>query len=171
VATSPAASHRAEGPRSVRCFVLTVSDTRTEANDTSGAAIAAALEGAGHVVTGRKIVKDDPASIRGVVSYAAKSGANDVVITTGGTGISARDGSFEAITAILERRIDGFGELFRVLSYERIGAAAMLSRATAGTIGKCAVFVLPGSENAVTLAMETLILPELAHVAQQLGRS
>lgn len=170
MASSPAGSHRAEGPQSVRCFIVTISDTRTDATDTSGAAIASALEGAGHTVTGRKIVKDDRATIRGVVSYAAKSSANDAVITTGGTGISSRDGTFDAIAAILDRRIDGFGELFRVLSYAEIGAAAMLSRATAGTIGRCAVFVLPGSENAVRLAMEKLLLPELPHVVQQLRR-
>lgn len=170
MAESPAAAHKTDAPASVRAFVVTISDTRTEATDTSGAAIAKLLEGAGHTVSGRKIVKDDPTAIRGVVSYAAKSGASDVVITTGGTGISSRDGSYEAISALFERTLDGFGELFRGLSYQEIGSAAMLSRATAGTIGRCAIFVLPGSENAVRLAMEELILGEIGHVVRELRR-
>jgi molybdopterin adenylyltransferase len=170
VAESPAGSHRADAPASIRCFVVTISDTRTTATDTSGAAIAGMLEGAGHAVSGRKIVKDDAAEIRGTVSYAAKSGASDAVITTGGTGISTRDGTYEAVSALFERRLDGFGELFRSLSYQEIGSAAMLSRATAGIIGRCPVFVLPGSENAVRLAMEKLILPEIGHVVRELRR-
>ena len=170
MAVSPADTHRHDAPSSVRCFVLTISDTRTEATDTSGAAIVSLLEGAGHTVAGRKIVKDDPTAIRGVVSYAAKAGTHDVVITTGGTGLSARDGTYEALAALFERRMDGFGELFRALSYQQIGSAAMLSRATAGVIGRCAVFVLPGSENAVRLAMEKLILPEVGHVVRELRR-
>ena len=167
---SPAAAHRADAPAGIRCFVVTISDTRTEATDTSGAAIASLLETAGHIVSGRKLVKDDATAIRGVVSYAAKSGASDVVITTGGTGISARDGTYEAIAALFDRRLDGFGELFRSLSYPEIGSAAMLTRATAGTIGRCAVFVMPGSENAVRLGMEKLILPEIGHVVRELMR-
>src|SRR5688500_6006565 len=170
VTLSPAGSHRADAPSAVRCFVVTISDTRTEATDTSGAAVASMLEGAGHAVTGRKIVKDDATAIRGVVSYAAKAGSNDAVITTGGTGISARDGTYEALSTLFERRLDGFGELFRSLSYQEIGSAAMLSRATAGIVGRCAVFVLPGSENAVRLGMEKLILPELGHVINELRR-
>ena len=167
---SPAGSHREDAPQKVRCYVLTISDTRTEATDTSGAAIASMLEEAGHPVMGRRIVKDDPSDIRGVVSYAAKAGTNDAVITTGGTGISSRDGTYEALASLFERRLDGFGELFRALSYKEIGSAAMLSRATAGVIGRCAVFVLPGSENAVRLAMEKLILPEIGHVVRELRR-
>lgn len=170
VAQSPADAHRADAPEAIRCFVVTISDTRTEATDTSGAAIASLLEGAGHTVSGRKIVKDDPAAIRSTVSYAAKSGASDVVITTGGTGISTRDGTYEAIAALFDRRLDGFGELFRALSYPEIGAAAMLTRATAGTIGHCAVFVMPGSENAVRLGMQKLILPEIGHVVRELRK-
>jgi molybdenum cofactor biosynthesis protein B len=170
VALSPADAHRADAPAAIRCFVVTISDTRTEATDTSGAAIASLLESAGHIVSGRKLVKDDATAIRGVVSYAAKSGASDVVITTGGTGISARDGTYEAIASLFDRRLDGFGELFRALSFPEIGSAAMLTRATAGTIGRCAVFVMPGSENAVRLGMEKLILPEVGHVVRELRR-
>lgn len=167
---SPAGSHRADAPAAVRVFVVTISDTRTETTDTSGAAIATLLEGAGHTVTGRKIVKDDAEAIRGTVSYAAKSGASDAVITTGGTGISSRDGTFEALSSLFERRLDGFGELFRALSYQEIGSAAMLTRATAGIVGHCAVFVMPGSENAVRLGMHKLILPEIGHVVRELRR-
>ena len=170
VTESPAGSHRADAPAAVRCFVLTISDTRTTADDRSGDAIAARLIAAGHTVSARKIVKDDPRAIRDAVSYAAKSGANDAIITTGGTGLSARDGTYEALSSLFDRTIAGFGELFRMLSYESIGSAAMLSRATAGAIGRTAVFVLPGSENAVTLALEKLILPEIGHVVRELRR-
>ncbi len=93
-----------------------------------------------------------------------------VIITTGGTGISRRDSTYEAVTALFEKRLDGFGELFRMLSYQEIGSAAMLSRATAGVSGGCAVFMLPGSPAAVRLAMERLILPELGHVVRELRK-
>jgi molybdenum cofactor biosynthesis protein B len=152
----------------VRCFVLTISDTRTDANDASGDAIVGLLTGAGHQVAGRRIVRDDPEAVREAVQAAVK--AVDVVITTGGTGITARDSTYEAITALLDKRLDGFGELFRMLSYAEIGAAAMLSRATAGSIGTTAAFSLPGSEPAVRLAMTRLILPEVGHVVRELRR-
>ena len=161
-------SHRADAPAAVRCFVLTISDTRTEATDTSGAAIVQALTAAGHSITGRKILRDDPGPVAEAVRGATV--AADVIITSGGTGITSRDSTFEAISRLLEKRLDGFGELFRMLSYEEIGAAAMLSRACAGTIRKTAVFSLPGSENAVRLAMAKLILPEIGHVVRELRR-
>jgi molybdopterin adenylyltransferase len=152
----------------VRCFVVPISDTRTEATDSSGNAIADLLTAGGHEVVGRRIVRDEPAVVRDVVQWAA-SGA-DVVITTGGTGITSRDSTFEAIESVLEKRLDGFGELFRMLSYDEIGAAAMLSRASAGTLGRVAVFSLPGSEHAVRLAVAKLILPEIGHVVRELRR-
>jgi molybdenum cofactor biosynthesis protein B len=160
--------HRDDAPRSVRCFVLTISDTRTPASDTSGAAIAAALEGAGHEIVGRQIVRDEPAEVRDAVT--AHAGTAQVIVTTGGTGLTSRDSTYEAITSVLEKRIDGFGELFRSLSYDEIGAAAMMSRACAGTIGRTAVFALPGSEQAVRLALTRLILPEIGHVVRELQR-
>jgi molybdenum cofactor biosynthesis protein B len=163
-----APAHRKDAPASVRCFVLTISDTRTEANDASGGAIVELLTGAGHQVAGRRIVRDDPATVREAVQSAVE--AVDVIITTGGTGITARDSTYEALAALLDKRLDGFGELFRMLSYAEIGAAAMLSRATAGSIGSTAVFSLPGSEHAVRLAMTKLILPEAGHVVRELGR-
>jgi len=152
----------------VRCFVLTISDTRTPATDASGDAIVETLTAAGHAITGRAIVPDDPGAVRAAVGGQAL--AAEAIITTGGTGITARDSTFEAISSLLDKRLDGFGELFRMLSYEQIGSAAMLSRACAGTIGRCAVFSLPGSEAAVRLAMTTLIVPEIGHVVRELNR-
>jgi molybdopterin adenylyltransferase len=163
-----APQHRKDAPASVRCFVLTISDTRAEADDKSGDAIVDLLKGAGHEVVGRGIVRDDPAAVSAVVE--ATKAAADVIITTGGTGITARDSTYEALAALLDKRLDGFGELFRMLSYAEIGAAAMLSRATAGSIGSTAVFSLPGSEHAVRLAMTRLILPEVGHVVGELRR-
>jgi molybdenum cofactor biosynthesis protein B len=162
--------HKAKAPASVGCYVLTVSDTRTDATDTSGRAIRELVEGAGHVVTGSTIVRDDAAQVTAAVRRQLADGATRIVITTGGTGITSRDGTFEAVDALLEKRLDGFGELFRMLSFDRIRAAAMMSRATAGTVGNKAIFVLPGSEPAVRLAMTELILPELGHIVQQLDR-
>ena len=161
-------THRQHAPASVRCFVLTISDSRTAGTDTSGDAIARALAGAGHEVIGRRIVRDDPGAVSEVVR--AESLRADLVVTTGGTGITARDSTYEAISMLLDKRLDGFGELFRMLSYEQIGAAAMLSRACAGSIGTAAIFALPGSEHAVRLAMDKLILPEIGHVVRELHR-
>lgn len=152
----------------MRCFVLTISDTRTEANDASGDAIVELLTSAGQSIVGRRIVRDDPAAVRDALQSG--TGGADVIITTGGTGITRRDSTYEAIAALLDKRLDGFGELFRMLSYAEIGAAAMLSRATAGSIGSTAVFSLPGSEHAVRLAMTRLILPEVGHVVRELRR-
>jgi len=165
-----APQHKAQAPRAVRCYVLTVSDTRTAVTDTSGQAIRALLEEAGHVVVGHDIVRDEPFEVTAHVVAQLGDGPAQVIITTGGTGITSRDDTFEAIDALLEKRLTGFGELFRMLSFAEIGSAAMMSRATAGTVGRRAVFVLPGSEAAVRLAMTQLIVPELGHVAQQLAR-
>ena len=163
-----APEHRQDAPTSVRCAVITISDTRHDGNDTSGDAIVTLLRTAGHDVAARRIVRDDPDQVRDAVLACGSSA--DVVITTGGTGITARDSTYEAIQSLLHKRIDGFGELFRALSYQEIGAAAMLSRAIAGVAGTIAIFSLPGSENAVRLAMNKLILPELGHVVRELRR-
>ena len=162
--------HKARAPISIACFVLTVSDTRTEANDTGGQAIRELLEGAGHSVSGHAIVKDEPSQVTAIVRRQLADPATQVIISTGGTGISARDTTYEAVTGLLEKRLDGFGELFRMISFHQIGSAAMMSRATAGTVGRKAIFVLPGSPAAVRLAMEKLIVPELGHVVQQLSK-
>lgn len=164
------AAHRARSPVSVPCFVLTVSDTRTLETETSGRAIADLLTEAGHTVVARTIVRDDPVDVRRIVGDAVASSGARAVITTGGTGIARRDSTYEALTALFDKRIDGFGELFRVLSFEEIGPAAMLSRATAGAVNGCAVFLLPGSEAAVRMAMERLILPELGHIVGELTK-
>jgi molybdenum cofactor biosynthesis protein B len=147
----------------------TVSDTRTEATDTSGRAIRALLESAGHVVRRAAIVRDEPAAVTAFVISALADGAQ-AVITTGGTGITSRDSTFEAIDAMLEKRLDGFGELFRMLSYGDIGPAAMMSRACAGLARGGIVIALPGSEAAVRLAMTRLVVPELAHLVQQAAK-
>ena len=162
--------HKAYAPVSVSCFVLTVSDTRTEADDTGGQAIRQLLESGGHSVTGHVIVRDDSEAVVRAVNVCLVDAGTQVIITTGGTGITSRDGTFEAIDGLLEKRLTGFGELFRMLSYEHIGAAAMMSRAIAGTVSGKAIFVLPGSPDAVKLAMTKLLLPELGHVVQQLSR-
>jgi molybdenum cofactor biosynthesis protein B len=162
--------HKTEAPTSVACYVLTVSDTRTTDNDTSGNAIRDLLTSAGHTITGSSIVRDDPEMVTANVRRQLADSATQVIITTGGTGITARDDTFEAVDRLLEKRLPGFGELFRMLSFAEIGSASMLSRATAGTVGRKAIFVLPGSENAVRLAMSRIIVPELGHIVQQLSR-
>ena len=162
--------HKAEAPASVSCYVLTVSDTRTPGTDTSGRAIRELLQGAGHQVTGSSIVRDDPKEVAALVRRELAGTATGVIIVTGGTGITSRDSTYEAIDGLLEKRLDGFGELFRMLSFTDIGPSAMMSRATAGTVGRKAVFILPGSEGAVRLAMTRLILPEIGHVVQQLQK-
>ena len=162
--------HKAQAPASVACYVLTVSDSRTPDTDTGGRAIRELLEGAGHRVAGHAIVRDEPEQVAARVRAQLADPQTQVIITTGGTGITSRDGTFEAVDGLLDKRLDGFGELFRMLSFQDIGASAMMSRATAGTAGRKAIFVLPGSPHAVQLAMTRLILPELGHVVQQLQR-
>jgi molybdenum cofactor biosynthesis protein B len=159
--------HKSVAPVEVRCFILTVSDTRTEATDTSGRAIADLLTAAGHAVAGRAIVRDEPEHVAALVARHADAAGVDVVITTGGTGITARDGTYEAIDGLLDKRLSGFGELFRMLSYHDIGPAAMMSRACAGVRRGKIIVALPGAEGAVRLALTKLLVPELAHLVQQ----
>lgn len=161
------AEHKQLAPTKVRCVIVTVSDTRTENTDKSGRAIAALLVAAGHEVAGRTIVRDDASLVKGVIARFLGQLDNDVIITTGGTGITSRDTTYEAVTALLEKTLDGFGELFRALSYQEIGSAAMMTRATAGLVAGRILVSLPGSENAVRLAMQRLLLPELGHLVQQ----
>ncbi len=167
---NPAVSHvehKSQAPSSIACYVLTVSDTRTPDTDSSGRALRELIEAGPHRVTGHHIVRDEPVEVARLIALAIADPDTDAIITTGGTGITSRDGTFEAVDRLLEKRLDGFGELFRMLSFAEIGPAAMLSRATAGVASGTAIFVLPGSENAVRLAMTRLILPELGHVVQQ----
>jgi molybdenum cofactor biosynthesis protein B len=163
-------SHKSEAPRTVGCFVLTVSDTRTEATDTSGRAIRELLANAGHRVSGHAIARDDPSQVQQAVRNQLANTDVSVIITTGGTGITSRDSTYEAIDSLLEKRLDGFGELFRMLSFREIGSAAMMSRATAGVVSGKIVAALPGSENAVRLAMTKLLIPELGHLVQQVSK-
>jgi molybdopterin adenylyltransferase len=159
----PAAEHRARG-RSARCRVVTVSDTRTLETDTSGLRAVELLGAAGHSVRDRRIVRDERAAIAEAVREGIADPEIDAVILSGGTGLAPRDVTYETVLGLLEKPIDGFGELFRVLSYEQIGAAAMLSRAVGGVTGTTAVFALPGSSKAVELGIERLIAPELGHL-------
>jgi molybdopterin adenylyltransferase len=164
------AEHRATSIVSVRCYVITVSDTRTEETDSGGKAVAELLTAGGHMVVGRRIVRDEPAEVAALVAQNADSDHVDVIITTGGTGITRRDSTFEAIDGLLDKRLPGFGELFRMLSYQEIGAAAMLSRACMGTCRGKIVVALPGSENAVRLALARLLVPELGHLVTETRR-
>lgn len=160
--------HRARAQHSVSCFVVTVSDTRTEASDESGKLIRSLLEEGGHAVRGYRIVRDEPEEIRLVLREAISRPDIEAVILNGGTGISPRDGTYEIVSAELEKRLDGFGELFRFLSYEQVGSAAIMSRAVAGVAKGKVVVSLPGSRAAVDLAMRRLLLPELGHMVSQL---
>lgn len=163
---SPADEHRRAAAGSVACAVVTVSDTRTLADDRSGGEIVVQLEAAGHRVVAREIVPDDPEQVAEAVSRLAADWRVQAVLLTGGTGVAPRDQTPEALEALFTKRLPGFGELFRMLSFAQIGAAAMLSRATAGMIERTVVFLMPGSTPAVRLALETLVLPELAHVVK-----
>lgn len=147
----------------LRCAILTISDTRTRETDQSGAILTEALTQAGHDVVKYELVKDDPAQIAAQVQASVAAGYQ-VLLTNGGTGIARRDSTIEAIESLLDKRLPGFGELFRMLSYQDIGPAAMLSRAVAGVSNQTLIFCLPGSPGAVRLALEHLILPELPHL-------
>jgi molybdenum cofactor biosynthesis protein B len=164
--------HQATSPTAVRCAVLTISDTRTEATDTGGSAIVTLLAEAGHQVVSTSILRDEPLQVqRRLLALIADEPARiQAIITTGGTGITSRDSTYEAVVALFEKQLDGFGELFRALSYQEIGAAAMLSRACAGVLRRRVILSLPGSEHAVRLAMTKLILPELGHLVREVTR-
>jgi molybdenum cofactor biosynthesis protein B len=163
----PTPEHASKRATSVACAVVTVSDTRTKETDASGKVIIERLEGADHRIVRYEILPDDPARIHAHVESLCGS-ACQVVLITGGTGLAPRDTTYEAIASLLEKRLDGFGELFRMLSFEEIGAAAMLSRAVAGVRGQTAIFSMPGSTGAVRLAMDRLILPVLGHIVSLL---
>ena len=168
--TDTPAEHKTGAPRSVGCWVLTISDTKTPETDTSGAVIRDLLTAAGHQVIGATIVRDEPADVQRVVRAACADPAVHAVILTGGTGITSRDSTFEAVEVLLDKRLPGFGELFRMLSYQDVGAAAMLSRAQMGIHAKRIVVSLPGSPNACRLAVEKLLVPELPHLVREVSR-
>ncbi len=161
----PDAEHRSKQVDSVPCAVVTVSDTRTEATDASGAWLRERLAQEGHLLHSYRILPDEPDQVRNAVRELAGDPDCRAVFLCGGTGLAPRDTTIEAVEPLLDRRLDGFGELFRMLSFERVGPSAMLSRAMGGTCGTTLVFVMPGSPDAVRLAMERLILPTLRHLA------
>ena len=163
--------HRGSAPESVGCAVVTVSDSKTLETDESGRILEEALTGAGHSVHAREIIPDEPDRIRETLRAILENEAVQAILLTGGTGIAPRDGTVEVVDSLLTKRLEGFGELFRALSYEEIGPAAMLSRAVAGVAGKTLIFALPGSPNAVRLAVEKLILPEIGHAVGLLTRN
>ncbi|RMH08737.1 MAG: MogA/MoaB family molybdenum cofactor biosynthesis protein [Nitrospirae bacterium] len=167
--TAPA-EHKARAPVSICCGVITCSDTRTPETDTSGQLIQRLLHDQGHRVAAYHLVKDEPFHVRQLLEHLGADATIQAVILNGGTGISRRDTTFEAVDALLEKRLDGFGELFRFLSFQEIGSAAILSRATAGLYCGKIIFSVPGSRGAVRLAMERLILPELPHIVGELSK-
>jgi molybdopterin adenylyltransferase len=162
--------HKTGAPRKVGCMVITCSDTRTPDTDTSGQLIQKLLKEQGHTIAAYQLVKDEPAQIRARINEATGNDQVQAIIINGGTGISRRDSTFEAVDAMLEKRLDGFGEVFRYLTYKDIGSPAIMSRATAGIIKGRVLFSTPGSENAVRLALEKLILPELGHLVKELTK-
>jgi molybdenum cofactor biosynthesis protein B len=159
--------HRAAAAKNVPTVVITVSDTRTLETDSGGALVAELLRGAGHDVVSREIVRDEPAAIAGALEAALAREGVAAVLFTGGTGVAPRDVTPDTVEPLLERVVPGFGELFRMLSFQEIGSAALLSRALAGLARGRVVFVLPGSRGAVRLALERLVLPELGHLAAE----
>ena len=161
----PEHHHRSDAPRTVATAVVTVSDTRTLETDTGGKLVTELLSAAGHPVAQRTIVADEPEAIQGALRAALEDDGVRAVIFTGGTGVAPRDVTPDSVEPLLERVVPGFGELFRMLSWEDIGSAALLSRALAGLVRGRVVFVIPGSRGAVRLAMERMIVPELGHLA------
>jgi molybdenum cofactor biosynthesis protein B len=163
-------THREHAPASVRCAVLTISDTRTLDTDTGGGSLIRGLTDAGHVVGARGLVPDEPSKVQTWIQFQRSRDDVQAILPTGGTGVTSRDSTYEAIMQLLDKPIPGFGELFRMLSYQEIGAAAMLSRACAG-VSQCRVIIaLPGSEAAIRLALDKLVLPELGHLVREATR-
>ena len=162
--------HRQEAPQMVRCGVITVSDSRTLETDTGGQTVIDHLTNAGHEVVDRQIIPDEPKRMQRLLEEFRDRQDIEAVLMTGGTGLGSRDQTFETVSRLLSKPLPGYGELFRMLSYEEIGAAAMLSRATGGLIGRTVVLTMPGSRAAVRLAMEKLIIPELGHLIREARR-
>ena len=162
--------HKSKAPKSVNLAIITVSDTRTEADDSSGMAIADIMARAGHIIVRRAIVKDEVEEIQKALRELIEDTGVQAVVINGGTGIARRDVTLEAITPFQEKSIPGFGELFRTLSFNQVGSAAMMSRASAFVTEGKIVFCLPGSEKAVRLAVEKLIAPELGHMVWEAQR-
>jgi molybdopterin adenylyltransferase len=163
--------HKQGAAKAVHCKVITVSDTRNKDSDKSGKLMIDMLEQAGHTIVDYVIVKDEAAPIKEAILIGCEREDIDVILTNGGTGIAKRDVTIETVQGLLDKEIVGFGEIFRMLSYqEDIGSAAILSRAIAGVVKNKAVFSTPGSTGAVKLAMNKLIIPEIGHVVREIKK-
>jgi len=162
--------HKYESPRNVSCAVLTISDSRTEQDDESGGFIRRKLIENGHRVLDYSILRNDTEPIIKKISELLEHEELQVIITSGGTGVSQRDITVETVYPILEKKLDGFGELFRSLSYQEIGTGSIMSRAVAGVAGGKVIICLPGSLAAVTLALDKIILPEMGHMVREASR-
>ena len=162
--------HKRVSPESVSCAIVTISDSRTEADDESGKLYRELLTKNGHRVLAYTLLKNDAAAIRQKVLDLLKQDGLQVIITSGGTGLSHRDVTVETVAPLLEKKLEGFGELFRSLSYQEIGTSAMLSRAVAGVTGGKVILCLPGSLGATRLALEKIILPEIGHTVREATR-
>jgi molybdenum cofactor biosynthesis protein B len=162
--------HRREAPNAVGCAVITVSDTRTLDTDTGGGRAVELLTAAGHRIVERAMVRDEPEPMRDLLLRWRERPDIDAILMTGGTGLGSRDLTFETVSALLDKPLPGYGELFRMLSYQEIGPAAILSRATGGLLGRKILLTMPGSPAAVQLALEKIILPELGHLVREARR-
>jgi molybdenum cofactor biosynthesis protein B len=162
--------HRAQSPEGVACAVITISDTRTEKTDRGGPLIESLLKSQGHTIAQLARIPDEPLAMRELLQQLVARDSVDAILMTGGTGIGSRDVTFETIGTMITKPLPGYGELFRMLSFQDVGAAAMLSRAVGGLIGNKVVLTMPGSPAAVRLAMEKLILPELGHLVREARR-
>ncbi len=168
--TAPHKQHEAQGPSSVRCAVITVSDSRTLETDTGGKAVMDHLTAAGHSVVCREIVPDEPSRMKPLLLSLRERDDVDVILMTGGTGITSRDQTFETVSGLLDKSLPGYGEIFRMLSYQDIGPAAILSRAIGGLMGRKVLLTMPGSPAAVRLAMEKIIVPQIPHLMREARR-
>jgi molybdopterin adenylyltransferase len=162
--------HEAQGPRALRCAVITVSDTRTLSTDSGGQAVIDHLAAAGHTIVHREIVPDEPDRMRPLILALGQRDDVEAILLTGGTGITSRDQTYETVTALLSKHLPGYGEVFRLLSFQEIGPAAILSRAVGGLLGQKVLLTMPGSPAAVRLAMERIIVPELPHLVREARR-
>lgn len=163
-------THRQQAPTVVRCAVITVSDTRTMENDVGGQTIVEMLSAKGHQIVERRIIRDEPEPMRALLTSLSQRSDVDAILMTGGTGLGSRDQTFETVSQLITKPLPGFGELFRMLSYAEVGAAAMLSRAVGGLLHRTVVLAMPGSPGGVRLAMEKLVLPELGHLVREARR-
>lgn len=162
--------HRRQSPSVVACAVITVSDTRTLETDLGGQTVVDLLSQAGHRLVARELVPDEPETLRATIIRLRELPEVGAILITGGTGLGHRDQTFETVAGLLDKPMPGYGELFRMLSYQEIGPAAMLSRAAGGVIGRAVLLTMPGSPAGVRLAMEKLILPELSHLVREARR-